>query len=437
LEKTVAFKGLPDANKRRLSNVSRPTFSKSTPFELYEDLTLPTPKLSLSSESKLRSTLNHIPMADLTINEPPYVGSQHTTINPKYSRNKHHSELSYITDMQPQQAMRRKKSRSEIITEHSSRAQKYDKQDRPQYRHVKDILFDMQDQPEPYIGRRNSSVHLSTRDPLSFSSNLVQKANALTEAASQVFPAPNKDDMYSSYDDLNPNVIRSPADSGYGTNDRRRLSKQPSIPASFMSSSSDSTSTVTTQNIQKNDNFNSTRSQRHLQDHGTTNSKHSLLDNLHFPKKSSTRQKIPFHARYQEWSDQKKEKFASSRIQHPDTLTYNDAALDLAGADSHFSYDDDVDEFGSLPSPNPYPSISSPTPTLKDSNEKSNVFKSGSMGKQKDNRLSNPFYTKSPESRRTMDISKDKLCLFDDTGDLIAQYVSSDMIFVNVSLNWH
>lgn len=412
-------------SKKRLSSVTASTFSKSTPFEVYEDLTHPAPNLSLSSELKLRSSLNHIPMAALSLNDSDYPDNQDANIPPKYSRSKHHSELSYMTDMSAQ-AMRRKKSRSEIISEHSSRAQRYDKQDRPQYRHVKDILFDMQGQTKPYVGRRNSSVHVAPQEPLNFSSRLFQKANALTEAASQVFPSPNKDDMQPPIqDDHYPNSIRSPADSGYGTNDRRRLAKQPSIPASFMSSSTDSNNTITAHNTQKHDNFNSTRSQNHSREHGSSSSKHNILDNLHFPKKSSTRQKIPFHARYQEWSDQKKDKLVSSRIPQMNTLSQSDAALDLAGADTHCSYEDDVDEFGNLYSPNPFPSISSPIPSLKDPNEKSNVFKSGSVGKQKDNRLSNPFHTKSPESRRTMDISKDKLCLFDDTGDLIAQYVSS------------
>jgi hypothetical protein len=358
-------------------------------------------------------------MAELSLNDSPLPSS--ATINPKHSRNKHHSELSYMTDMTPQ-AIRRKKSRSEIITHHSSSRSL--RQDRTQYRHVQDILFDMTGQPEPsYTGRRNSSLSMPPRDPLNFSSTLVQKANALTEAASQVFPTANKAVIEH---DTQMSSPKSPSDSGYGTNGRRRLSKQPSIPASFMSSSSDSTSTVTANNTQKQDNFNSTRSTNYQGHggvkHGSTNSRQSLLENLPFSKKSSTRQKIPFHARYQEWSDQHKDKLASSRVQH--TLGYNDPMLDISGHDSYFTYEDELDEFGSLQSPNPFPSVSSPIPTVKDSSEKTNMFKSGSVGKHKEERQSNPFYNKPLESKRITDSGKERLSIFDDAGDLIAQYVS-------------
>ncbi|KAI8580434.1 hypothetical protein K450DRAFT_237000 [Umbelopsis ramanniana AG] len=251
LERAISTKSLPPASKKRLSQIPKSSFSKTTPFELYEDLTHPAPSLSHSSEMKLRSTLNHIPMAELSLNDSPLPSS--ATINPKYSRNKHHSELSYMTDMTPQ-AMRRKKSRSEIITDH----------------------------------------------------------------------------------------------------------------------------------------------------------------------KSSTRQKIPFHARYQEWSDQHKDKLSSSRVQH--TLGYNDPMLDISGHDSYFTYEDELDEFGSMQSPNPFPSVSSPIPTVKDSSEKTNVFKSGSVGKHKEERQSNPFYNKPSESKRMTDSGKERLSIFDDAGDLIAQY---------------
>lgn len=419
LERMISTKGLPPVSKKRLSHIPKSSFSKSTPFELYEDLTHPAPSLSHSSEMKLRSALNHIPMAELSLNDSPLPNS--TTINPKYSRNKHHSELSYMTDMTPQ-SMRRKKSRSEIITDHAS--SRSIRQDRTQYRHVKDILFDMQGQPEPpYTGRRNSSQNVPQRDPLNFSSTLVQKANALTEAASQAFPTANKTTNEQDTPMASP---KSPSDSGYGTNGRRRLSKQPSIPASFMSSSSDSTSTVTANNTQKQDSFNSTRSAHQpghgAVKHGSTTSKQSLLENLHFTKKSSTRQKIPFHARYQEWSDQHKDKLTSSRVQH--TLGYNDPMLDISGHDSYFTYEDELDEFGSMQSPNPFPSVSSPIPTVKDASEKTNVFKSGSVGKHKEERQSNPFYNKPSESKRITESGKERLCLLDDAGDLIAQYVS-------------
>jgi hypothetical protein len=199
-----------------------------------------------------------------------------------------------------------------------------------------------------------------------------------------------------------------------------------------MSSSSDSTSTVTANNTQKHNNFNSTRS-TNQQDHGSvkhgsTNSKQTLLENLHFPKKSSTRQKIPFHARYQEWSDQHKDKLTASRIQH--TVGYDDAMLDMSGHDSYFTYEDELQEFGSVQSPNPFPSISSPIPTVKDSSEKTNMFKSGSVGKHKQDRLSNPFYSNSSDSKRVTDSGKEKLSLFDEDGDLIAQYVSVIELFI-------
>ncbi|KAM3586653.1 Protein kinase of the Mitotic Exit Network [Umbelopsis sp. WA50703] len=377
-----------------------------------------------SLDMRRRSALNYIPATEISYTKSIGEDYHKNSTKSKYIHSKHHSDLFYAMDPMSLDVQRhRHKSRSEIITEQKTRAL-HDQQDRSQYRHVKDILFDMQGQPDQY-----TSAETSTQPPKKdhiFPSNIIQRANELTDAAQSFLKMGEIDE-----DEIaTPSAAKSPSDSGYGTNERRRLSKQPSIPASFMSIANGGSNNTTAANALNT--FSSSIS-NHNQTHGretkhtsSVSSKHGILNNLPFPKKTSTRQKIPFHTRYQEWSEQNKEKFDSSRIQNTDDFPFDYDASPTALyydilSSSHKQYDD-VEQLGNMQPPNPFPSMSSPMPTLKDPIKAVDIFKGGSVGKTKDKRQSITYSMKTSDIKRTVDISKERLSLFDDGGELLAQY---------------
>ncbi|KAG2184925.1 hypothetical protein INT43_000838 [Umbelopsis isabellina] len=426
LRRKLSAQPLPVVNRKSHSSTSKASFSKSTPFELYEDLPPPSQQTtSTSSDMRRRSALNYIPSTEITSTKSIGTYNSKNTTKSKYSHSKHPSDLSYVMDplthdIQPH----RRKSRAEIVTEPNTRA-KYEKQDRSQYRHVKDILFDMQGPTDHYTSTE-ANTQQPKNDLLNFPSNIIKKANELTDAAQTFLKMGDIDEEETAAS----NAAKSPSDSGYGTNERRRLSKQPSIPASFMSVINGSSNSIAAASTVT---FSSNSHNNHDQSHGretkhtsSISSKHGILNNLPFPKKNSTRQKIPFHTRYQEWSEQNKEKFNSSRIHNTSDLLFDHDASptslwhDLSNT-SHEQYDNS-ETLESQQSPNPFPSMSSPMPTLKEPVKSLDVFKGGSVGKTKANRQSIVYSMKTSDTKLMADITKERLSLFDDEGELVAQY---------------
>lgn len=371
--------------------------------------------------------MNYIPSTDINSTQPISTHNSKNTSKARYSHRKHPSDLSYTMDplthdIQPP----RRKSRAEIAAEQNTRAT-YEKQDRSQYRHVKDILFDMQGQPDHYTSTKPSVQH-PKNDLLNFPSNIIKKANELTDAAQTFLKMSDIDEEEIAAS----NAAKSPSDSGYGTNERRRLSKQPSIPASFMSVANGSSNSIAAASAMT---FSSNSHSNYDSYHGretkytsSVSSKHGILNNLPFPKKNSTRQKIPFHTRYQEWSEQNKEKFNSSRIHNTSDLQFDHDASptslwhDMSNP-SHEQYDNS-ENFDNQQSPNPFPSMSSPMPTLKEPVKSFDGFKGGSVGKTKANRQSIAYSMKTSDTKLMADSTKERLSLFDDGGELLAQYVS-------------